>query len=83
MRVTFFFEIFKFFERLEKHSKISEKVFGFWDNYICIGCGKISVLWGEKLSLVIIVSINSPQFWQLIKREVFQLNLPKSDEKIG
>ena len=56
-----------------------EKVFCFLDNYISIGCIKLSLLRREYLSLVFNVSTNSPTILHMTRRG-FQFNFLNNDQ---
>ena len=62
------------------NKKLRKKAFVFLDNYIWIGCAKLSLKWWEYLSLTVIVFKNSPNITDLTKRDILQLNSSQNDE---
>ena len=81
MGFMFFWKCLKFYEDFKNAIKFPGKVFGFLDNCIRIGCGKLFVLWQKNLSSVINVLTSRPNISEFNKREVFKLNACKSGEK--
>ena len=73
----------KFYGDFRNAMKFPQKVFGFLDNSIRIGCGKVFVLSRKNLSSVINVLTNRPKIWDFTKREFLQLILYQTKEKIG
>ena len=63
--------------------KIPKKVFDFLDNHIWIGSEKFFVLLLEHLSSADSVITGSSKISDLIKADVFQLNLCQNDKAIG
>ena len=76
-----FFKILKILHEFLKHNKTERIFFVFLDNSIRVACGKFPVFLAENLSTVISVLTNNPKILDLTKREVFQLDLPQSDER--
>ena len=82
MGVMFFSKCWKFYVDFENAIKFAKKVFGFLDNCIRVGGGKFFILWRKNLSSVINVLTKSPKISDLTEREVFELSLSQSDERI-
>ena len=59
-----------------------QKKFFFLDNCIWIGWGKLFSLQRKYLLLAVNVLTNSPKSSYITNRDIYQLNFPKSDEKI-
>ena len=57
------------------------KGFGFFDNFIWIGCAKFSIEWREYLSSAVNVLSDSPEISDLSQRDIFLLNWSQNDEK--
>ena len=72
----------KILRRFKKAIKFPKSASGFLDNCIRVEFWKFPVLWGENFSSAINVLTNSPKISDLTKREVLQLNLPESNERI-
>ena len=79
-RSSKFWKSSKFNLRFKNAEKNSEKVFCFLDNYIWIGCTKLSILRREYLSSAANVLTNSPKILHITKRNFFQLNCLHSDQ---
>ena len=74
-RVIFFFKMFlKFNLDFKKAAKNSEKLFCSWDNWICIGIVKMSLLRIGYFSLAANVLTSSLKILHVNKRDVFQFS---------
>ena len=74
-RVIFFFKMFlKFNLDFKKAAKNWEKLFCSWDNWICIGIVKMSLLRIGYFSLAANVLTSSLKILHVNKRDVFQLS---------
>ena len=82
VRVIFFFKIFNIEFRFEKVSEKLRKNFCFWDNCICIGIVKLSLLRTGHFSSAANVLTSSPKIFHVNKRDFFQLNWVSSDHWI-
>ena len=68
---SFFWKYSKFKVDFENATKNSEKAFCFWDNYVRIGCVKLSLLRKEYLSSAVNVLKNSYKALPLTKTDFF------------
>ena len=82
-RVIFFFKMFlKFNLDFKKAAKNWEKLFCSWDNWICIGIVKMSLLRIGYFYLAANVLTSRPKIWHANKRHFFNYNLPASEQWI-
>ena len=79
----FFSKCSKLYVDSKNAIKYWQKVFEFGDKCIWIASGTFSLLWREYLSLAVNVLTNSSKISDLMKREVFWLNLSQSVEKVA
>ena len=68
---SFFWKCSKFKVDFENATKNSEKAFCFWDNYVRIGCVKLSLLRKEYLSSAVNVLKKSYKALRLTKTDFF------------
>ena len=68
---SFFWKYSKFKVDFENATKNREKAFCFWDNYVRIGCVKLSLLRKEYLSSAVNVLKNSYKALPLTKTDFF------------
>ena len=73
MSVILFSKCSKFDLHFKNAEKNSQKGFCFLDNWIRIGCVKLSLLRRDYLSLVVNVLTNSPEILHITKRSFFHL----------
>ena len=59
-----------------------EKIYGFLDNLAEFGNGTFFLLIREYSQLAVNVSSSSPEISDLIKNNLFQLNLTQKNEKV-
>ena len=62
--------------------KIDKKYFSFWDNCVCIGINKLSVIRTGHFSSRAYVLTTTPKILHVNKRDFFQLNRLDSDQWI-
>ena len=82
MKLIFFSECTRFNVNSKKGIKYSQKLFGFLENCIFIGCGKFFILGRHYLSSVVKVLASSPQIADPTKRDVFSLKLVLNDREV-
>ena len=82
VRVIFFFKMFNIEFRFQKFSKKWRKIFCFWDNCICIGIVKLSLLRAGYFSSDANVLTSCPKIFHFNKKDFFQLNWLSSDHWI-
>ena len=83
MKVIFFFSKYlKLNAKFRNAAKLEKKLFVFLDICIWIGCGKLSLSRRKYLLLAVNVLMNSPKLSHITKRDILQLKIPQSVEKI-
>ena len=77
---SFFSENVQNLTKISKMQNKTTKNFGFSDNYLWMGCIKLSLLGREHLSWALIVLTNSLKLLHITKRDFSQLNCPPVDQ---
>ena len=78
-RSSFFRKYLKLHVDFENARKNLEKAFCFWDNFVRIGCVKLSLLRREYWSSAVNVLTNTYKALHLIKTDFFRLNYLQND----